>query len=109
MQRWIAKAAGGASQRLNRGEAMVRSRSRNPAVRPSPPAGAMLAICVFSLGRDVFKAFATSCIQPKRRLCDFMQPYGERPVANDDGLRFSRELTCAAIVFAVRRRNHDAV
>jgi len=35
MQRWIASAAGGTSQRLKRGPAMVRSLAKNPGLAPA--------------------------------------------------------------------------
>ena len=44
MQRWIASAAGGTSQRLNPGLAMMRSRERSPGARcPTPTVAAAIA------------------------------------------------------------------
>src|SRR5262245_49133073 len=50
MHRWIARAAGGTSQRLNPGPAMIRDRSRIPARGAEAlRAVSMAGICVFSL------------------------------------------------------------
>src|SRR5471032_2989178 len=48
MQRWMAKAAGGTSQRLNPGCAIIRSRSSSPVPGGMPAALPTLAIVVFS-------------------------------------------------------------
>src|SRR5476649_151963 len=58
MQRWMAKAAGGTSQRLNPGCAMIRSRSSSPVPGGMPAALPTFAIVVFSQITFVF------CLSP---------------------------------------------
>lgn len=78
MHKWMAKAAGGTSQRLKRGPAMVRSLANNPGVDP-PDAGTTSGTTVIDLSPCV------STVQLQHRYgdtCDF-SPSGEQSLTED--------------------------